>query len=192
MVNASELRAGMVVIIDGEPFRVIEAEFRVGQGKMPGSVHAKLRDVLKGAMKELRFRPEERLEDTVLEKHDMEFLYSDAESATFMDPQTFEQVTIPIETIGPGNVFLKPDMTIPVEFYNGRPVSIILPETVDLKVETTAAPAHQQQDSTLKVAILENGMEVMVPQFIAPGEIVRVDVATGKYIERLRKDAKRF
>src|SRR5579884_2926931 len=119
MVNASDLRAGMVVIIDGEPFRVIEAEFR--------------------------FRPEERLEDTILEKHNMEFLYSDADSATFMDPQTFEQVTVPISTIGPGHIFLKPEMTIPVEFYNGRPVSIILPETVDLRVETTAAPAHQQQ-----------------------------------------------
>jgi len=192
MVNASDLRAGMVIRIDNEPFRVLEAEFHIGQGKMPGSVHAKLRDVLKGTTKELRFRPEERLEETALEKQGMEFLYSDADSATFMNPQSFEQVSISLEAIGPGHAFLKMEMTVPVEFYNGRPVSVILPESVELTVQTTAPPAHQQQDSTFKPATLENGMEVMVPQFIAPGETVRIDATTGKYLERLRKDTKRY
>ncbi len=192
MVNASDLRAGMVIEVDGLPFKVIEAAFHVGQGKMPGSVHAKLRDVLKGTTKELRFRPEERVEETALERQGMEFLYSDADSATFMNPQTFEQVSIPLEIIGPGHSFLKTEMTVPVEFYNGQPVSIVLPETVEFTVRTTASPIHQQQDSTYKSAMLENGMEVMVPQFIAPGEMVRIDVATGKYVERMRKETKRF
>lgn len=192
MVNASDLRAGMIIKLDGEPFRVLEASFHVGQGKMPGSVHAKLRDVLKGTTKELRFRPEERLEETSLEKQEMEFLYSDADSATFMNPKTFDQVSVPLETVGPGRTFLKTEMTVPVEFYNGQPVSVVLPETVELSVQTTAPPVHQQQDSTYKSATLENGMEVMVPQFIAPGEIVRIDVATSKYMERLRKDSKRY
>ena len=192
MVNASDLRAGMVIRIDDEPFRVIEAEFHIGQGKMSGSVHAKLRDVLKGTTKELRFRPEEHLDDTLLEKQGMEFLYSDADSATFMNPQTFDQVSIPLETIGPGYAFLKTEMTVPVEFYNDRAVSVVLPESVELTVHTTAPPIHQQQDSTYKSATLENGMEVMVPQFIAPGEAVRIDVSTGRYLERSRKDTKRF
>ncbi|MEJ2010016.1 MAG: elongation factor P [Acidobacteriota bacterium] len=192
MVNASDLRAGMVILIDNEPFRVMGAEFHIGQGKMPGSVHAKLRDVLKGTTKELRFRPEERLEDTALEKQEMEFLYSDAESATFMNPQSFEQVSIPLETVGPGFAFLKTEMMVPIEFYNGRPVSVFLPESVELTVQTTAPPIHQQQDSTYKSATLENGMEVMVPQFIAPGETVRIDVTTGKYLERLRKDTRKY
>lgn len=192
MVNASDLRAGMVVKIDEEPYYVAAADYHIGQGKMPGSVHAKLRDVLKGATKELRFRPDERLEETALEKQEMQFLYSDADSATFMNPQSFEQVSIPLETIGPGHTFLKTEMVVPVEFYNGRPVNVILPETVELTVETTVPPVHQQQDTTYKPATLENGMEVMVPQFIAPGEVVRVEVATGKYVERLRKDTRKY
>ena len=192
MVNASDLRAGMVVKIDDEPYYVAEADYHIGQGKMPGSVHAKLRDVLKGTTKELRFRPEERLEETALERQEMEFLYSDADSATFMNPQNFEQVSIPLETIGPGHTFLKTEMVVPVEFYNGRPVTVLLPETVELTVETTVPPVHQQQDNVFKSATLENRMEVMVPQFIAPGEVVRIEVATGKYVERLRKDTRKY
>ncbi len=192
MVSASELRPGMVIKIEGDPCYVTAADYHIGQGKMPGSVHAKLRDMLKGTTKELRFRPEERLEETVLEKQEMEFLYSDAEAATFMNPQTFDQISIPLEIIGPGHAFLKSEMTVPVEFYEGRPVSVLMPETVELTVQTTAPPVHQQQDSVYKSATLENGMEVMVPQFIAPGEVVRIQVATGKYLDRLRKDTHKY
>ncbi len=192
MLVASQLRPGTVVKVSEDLFKVIESTFHVGQGKMPGSVHAKLRNVLKGTLKEVRFRPEERLEDTQLEKQEMGFLYSDADTATFMSPKTFEQVSIPLEAIGPAAKFLKPEMTIPVEFYEGRPVSIVFPQVVEVKVETTAQPVHQQQDNTYKYATLENGLEVMVPQFIKPGEIVRVEVATGKYVDRVRTDTKRF
>ena len=192
MVIASDLRAGMVIKIDEEPYYVAAADYHIGQGKMPGSVHARLRDILKGTTKELRFRPEERLEETALEKQQMEFLYSDSTSATFMNPQNFEQISIPLEIIGPGHTFLKTEMEVPIEFYNGRPVSVMLPETVELTVETTVPPIHQQQDTTYKPATLDNGMEVMVPQFIAEGEVVRIDVATGKYVERLRKDTRKY
>ncbi len=192
MVVASQLRPGTVVKVSEDLFKVIESTFHVGQGKMPGSVHAKLRNVLKGTLKELRFRPEERLEDTQLERQEMEFLYSDADSATFMNPKTFDQVSIPLEAIGPAVKYLKPEMAVPVEFYNGYPVSVVFPEVVEVKVETTAQPVHQQQDNTYKYATLENGLEVMVPQFIKRGEIVRVEVATGKYVDRVRSDTKRF
>ena len=182
----------MVIKIDNAPYYVTEADYHIGQGKMPGSVHAKLRDMLKGTTKELRFRPEERLEETLLEKQEMEFLYSDADSAMFMNPTTFEQLSIPLSIIGPGHAFLKDEMVVPVEFYEGRPVNVQMPETVELSVRTTSPPVHQQQDSVYKSATLENGMEVMVPQFIAPGEAIRIQVATGKYVERLRKDAHKY
>lgn len=192
MVVASQVRPGMVLKVGEDLFKVIEFTFHVGQGKMPGSVHTKLRHVLKGTFKELRFRPEERLEDIPLEKHEMEFLYNDADTATFMNPKTFDQVSIPLEAIGPAQNYLKPEMTVPVEFYDGQPVSIVFPEVVELKVETTAQPVHQQQDNTYKYATLENGLEVMVPQFIAPGEVVRVEVATRKYVDRVRPATKKF
>lgn len=192
MVVASQLRPGAVLKIGAELFKVIESTYHVGQGKMPGSVHAKLRNVLKGTFKELRFRPEERLEETTLEKQDMEFLYSDADSATFMNPKTYDQVSIPLEAIGAAGQFLRAEMQVPVEFYEGQPVSIVFPEVVEVMVRTTAQPVHQQQDNTYKYATLENGMEIMVPQFIKSGETVRVDVATGKYVDRVRADTKKF
>ncbi len=192
MVVASQLRPGMAVKFQDGLFKVIESVFHVGQGKMPGSVHAKLQHVTKQTFKEMRFRPEERLEDTQLEKQDMEFLYSDADSVTFMNPTTFDQVSIPFESIGPAQKFLKPEMRIPVEFYEGQPVSIVFPSIVEVKVQTTAQPVHQQQDNTYKYATLENGLEVMVPQFIRPGEVVRIEVATGRYVDRVRTDLKRL
>ncbi len=192
MVLASQLRPGTAVRIGEDLFKVIESTFHVGQGKMPGSVHSKLRHVLKGSYKELRFRPEERLEDLQLEKQDMEFLYSDSDTATFMNPTTFEQVSIPLDAIGAAAKFLKPEMTVPVEFYEGQPVSIVFPGTVDVQVESTGQAVHQQQDNTYKQATLENGLEVMVPQFIKPGEMVRIEVATGKYVDRVRVATKRF
>jgi len=191
VVIASQLRPGMVVKVGEDILKVIESTFHVGQGKMPGSVHAKLQSVRKGTFKELRFRPEERLEDVPLLKQEMEFLYSDADSATFMNPQTFDQVSIPLEALGAAEKFLKPEMKIPVEFHEGEPVSIVFPGIVEVKVETTAQPVHQQQDNTYKAATLENGLEVMVPHFIRSGEIVRVEVATGKYIDRVRTDIKK-
>ncbi len=192
MVLASQLRAGTVLKIGEDLFKVLESAYHIGQGKMPGSVHAKLRNVIKGTFKELRFRPEERLDDTQLERQQMEYLFSDTDSATFMNPQTYEQVSIPLEAIGPAAAFLQAEMEVPVELYEGQPVSIVFPEIVEVKVATTAQPVHQQQDNTFKYATLENGMETMVPQFIKTGETVRIEVATRKYVDRVRADTKKF
>ena len=192
MVIASQIRPGIAMKIGEDLFKVVESVYHVGQGKMPGSVHTKLRNVRKGTFKELRFRPEERVGDVQLEKQEMEFLYSDSDSATFMNPKTFDQFSVPLEAIEPAEKFLKPEMNIPVEFFEGEPVSIVFPEIVEAKIESTAQPVHQQQDNTYKYATLENGLEVMVPQFIKPGEIVRIEVATGKYVDRVRTDTKRL
>ncbi|HTS71958.1 MAG TPA: elongation factor P [Terriglobia bacterium] len=192
MVVASQLRPGMVLKIGSDIFKIFEASYHIGQGKMPGSVHARGRHVLSGTLKEFRFRPEERLEDTQLQRQDMEFLYADAESVTFMNPETYEQVSVPQEAIGAATKFLQPEMKVPVEFYEGQPVSIVFPAIVEAKVSVTAQPVHQQQDNTYKEATLENGLRIMVPHFIKPGEIVRVEVATEKYVDRVRADSKRF
>ena len=192
MSIASQLRPGVVLKMGEDLLKVIESDYHLGQGKMPGSVHAKARHVLKGTFKELRFRPEDRLEDVTLERQDMEFLYSDADSAVFMNPVTYDQISIPLEAIGAAEKFLKPEMKVPVEFHGGEPVSIVFPSMVEVKVATTAQPVHQQQDNTYKDATLENGLEVLVPHFIRPGEIVRIEVATGKYVDRVRTDLKRL
>jgi elongation factor P len=154
-------------------------------------VKIKLRDLETGRLSELHVRPETRFEDLELDRQTMEFLYGDAESCTFMHPETFEQIEIPRSTIGPAAQFLQEGMKLPVELFEGRAVSIVLPQTVDLTVTETAPAVHSQQDSTLKEAKLENGVVVKVPLFIHPGETVRVEVATGRYMERVRAERKR-
>jgi elongation factor P len=192
MVIASQLRPGTVLKIGNDIFKVFESSYHIGQGKMPGSVHTRVHNVVTGTLKEFRFWPEERLEDTQLQRQDMEFLYADADSVTFMQPDTYEQVSIPREAIGAAAKFLQTEMKVPVEFYQGQPVSIVFPPIAEAKISVTAQPVHQQQDNTYKSATLENGLEIMVPQFIKPGETVRVEVATEKYVDRVRADAKRF
>lgn len=191
MIIASQLRPGTVLKIGEDLFKVVESTFHVGQGKMPGSVHATVRHVRRSNFKELRFRPEDRLEDVELERQEMEFLYSDPDSAVFMNPQTFDQVSVPLESLAAAINFLKPEMRIPVEFYEGEPVNIIFPAIAEAKVDSTSDPVHQQADNTYKPAVLDNGLEIMVPQFIKRGDLVRVEVATRKFVDRVRADAKR-
>jgi len=191
MVIASELRPGIVIRFEGHVYKVLDVESKAGAAKMGGVVKASLSNVHSGRMLDQHFRPQERLEDLELERHNMELLYSGDDGVTFMNPVSFEQIELPREMIGAAEKFLTPEMEIPVEFFEGKPVSVVLPQIVEAKVETTAAPIHAQQDSAFKEATLENGVQIRVPLFIAPGEIVRVDVKTGKYVDRVRAEKKK-
>ena len=191
MVIASELRPGMVIRFEGQVYKVLEVESKAGAAKMGGVVKATLSNLHSGRMLDQHMRPQERLKDLELERHNMEFLYSGDNGLTFMNPVTFEQVEIAREMLGPAEKFLQPEMELPVEFFEGKPVSVVLPQIVEVKVETTTPPIHAQQDSAFKEATLENGLEIRVPLFIAPGETVRVEVRTGKYLDRVRADKKK-
>lgn len=187
MIVASQLRGGRALRVEGELYKVLAADYHAGGGKMGGVVHSKLRNMRTGTLWEHRFRSDEKLEDLTLERQTMEFLYSDADHCHFMNPNNFEQVAVPRKVLGPAERFLQPEMRVPVEFFEGQAVSIIFPDIVELKVASTAPPVHSQQDNTWKTAALENGLEIMVPQFIESGEAVRVEVETGRYVERARR-----
>ena len=191
MVIASELRPGMVIRFEGQVYKVLDVESKAGAAKMGGVVKASLSNLHSGRMLDQHFRPQERLEDLELERHNMEFLYSSDDGVTFMNPVTFEQIEIAREMIGSAEPFLKPEMELPVEFFEGKPVSVVLPQIVEMKIETTAPPIHAQQDSAFKEATLDNGMEIKVPLFIAPGETVRIEVKTGRYVDRVRTEKKK-
>lgn len=191
MVSASQLREGMAIRIEGQIYKVLEAESKAGAGKMGGVVKTKLRNAASGRMWEPHFRPEERLEDLELERQTMEFLFGDEQNCTFMNPETFEQVEVPCAVLGPAEKLLQPGMQLPVEFFEDRPISLVFPPVVEARVTDTAPPIHAQQDSTWKEATLDNGLQIQVPLFIAPGETVRVDVKTGRYLERVRAERKR-
>src|SRR3974377_363658 len=136
MVIASELRPGMVIRFEGQVYKVLDVERKAGAPKMGGVVKASLSNLHSGRMLDQHFRPQERLEDLELERHNMEFLYSSDDGVTFMNPVTFEQIEIAREMIGAAEKFLTPDMEIPVEFFEGKPVSVVLRQSVEVKSDT--------------------------------------------------------
>lgn len=186
MISASQLRPGMAVRIEGHVYKVLETESKLGGGQMGGVVKSKFRDVVSGRLWEPHFRPDERLEDLELERQTMEFLFSTDEFCTFMNPRTFEQVEVPKSLVGPAEVVLQPGTAAPIEFFEGTPISVVLPDTVEARVTDTAPPIHSGQDNVWKEATLDNGMRIRVPLFVGRGEIVRIDLTTGKYLERIR------
>lgn len=190
-MTASELRAGMAVRIEGQVYKVLEVESKAGAAKMGGVVKTKLRNVESGRLWEPHFRPDVRIEELTLERHTMEFLYRDDDNCHFMNPVSFEQVEVPRAALGPGEGFLQEGAKVPVEFFEGRPISLVLPDVVEMRIADTAPPMHAGSDSAWKEATLENGMKLNVPLFLGPGEIVRVDVETGRYVERVRLERKK-
>jgi elongation factor P len=193
MIEASELKVGTVLLYEGELHGVVGAEFHSGTGKFASVMFARLRNLRTGHIRELRFHPDDKLEDVELERREMEYLYNDGDEFYFMNPETFEQLSLPREAIGTSEKFLRANMRVPVELYEGRVVNVAFPSTVELKV-VTAPPGLRGEEggATYKTVVLENGMEVLAPQFIKEGDTVKIEVATGKYLERVRREGRKI
>lgn len=191
MVTASELRTGMALRIDHQVYKVMEVEARAGTAKMGGTVHTRLANVRSGRLWEQSFRPLERLDNVELEKRALEFLYSDGSNCVFQRLDNFEQVEFPSSSLGLAEKLLQPGTEVPAEFFEGEPVNVVLPGTLDARVKSTAPPARSQQDSGRKEATLENGLTIQVPLFVAAGEWVSVDAKSGRYVERVRVQHKK-
>jgi elongation factor P len=108
-----------------------------------------------------------------------------------MDPDTFDQISLPTETIGAFEKFLQPNMRIEVQLYEDAPVAIAFPPAVELKVVSTPPGVREHDTSTFKSATLENRLEILVPQFIKEGDTVRVDTGSEKYLERVRHETRK-
>jgi elongation factor P len=152
---------------------------------MSGVEHVKLRVLATGAVLERRFRPDERLESVEVERQKLSYLYQDGDFHVFMNPESYEQVPIHSTQLGNRVRFLREEMEVTGLFVDGSPLALQFPEHVDLKVVTAPPPLHDQETSTSKSVTLENGMEILVPQFIRQGDRVRVSVETGKYLVRV-------
>jgi elongation factor P len=190
MVNASQLRPGMAIRYEGQTYKVLQAEYHPGQGKMGGGTHVRLKNLSTGTLWEHSFRADLKLEDLPVARQSLDFLYTDSGQCFFMNPENYEQVEIAASLIGPQADFLQPEMRLPVEFVEEQPASVVFPEILEVRVAETAPPVHAQQDSTWKPARLENGVEIMVPQFIKSGDLIRLDVANLRYMERAKGTAK--
>ena len=187
MLSASQLRAGMAIEYQGQRYRVVAADYHPGQGRMSGQTHARLQNLDTGTFWEHSLRSELKLEELPVEKQTLEFLYADGGQCCFMNPDTFEQVEIAETTVGPQAHFLEAAMRLPVEFLGSRPIRVVFPVMVEARVADTAPPLHQQADASLKPATLANGVGVMVPQFVKTGDVIRLDLETMRYMDRVKK-----
>jgi elongation factor P len=181
---ATQLRKGMIIKVDNKLFRIFDRQ-HVTPGNLRGFVRIKMRNIQNGAMAEEKFRSEDIVERVSLEQKEMQYLYNDAEGYHFMDMATYDQVQLQSDLLGDMIGFLKPEMSVEVEFYGENPIGIELPQTVDLKVVSTM-PAIKGATATnqTKPATLETGVVIQVPPFIGEGDVIRVNTETGEYQTR--------
>ncbi|HXV28054.1 MAG TPA: elongation factor P [bacterium] len=184
MKDATEVRTGNVVRVDQKICKVMSQEIR-GTGKFGKTVHVKLKNLQDGNVIEKSWRAEDRVEDLELERVKMQYLYREGDQFVFMNMQTYEQLPLAAKTVGKQEVFLKENMEIDVEIVEGKPLSIAYPKIVELKVVNAPPPVKGGSDSTYKEVELENGLMILVPQFIKEGESVRIDVENLSYLERV-------
>jgi elongation factor P len=184
MIPATQLRSGMLIIHNGELHRVHDMVHKT-PGNLRGFVQAKMRNVRSGSMNEHRFGSTDRVEKASLDEREMEYLYSDSSGHHFMDQTTFDQVQLSDEVMGEQMKYLLPNTSIHVDFYDGNPVGIELPNTVTLKVtETQPGMKGATASASYKPATLETGLQVMVPQFVEAGIRVKIDTRDNSYLER--------
>ena len=183
-IQATRMKKGMLVKIDNDLFRVLELQ-HVTPGNLRGFVRVKFRNIRSGTLSDQKLRSEDTVERATLDEREMQYLYKDGEDFYFMDTSSYEQIHISSEALGDSVSYLKPEMTIQVEFYGPEPVGIELPQTVDLRVDRTVPGIKGATASNqVKPATLETGLVVQVPPFINEGDVIRVSTDSGEYLSR--------
>ena len=184
MISSTQMRPGMVVKFNNDLFSVFSVVHRT-PGNLRGFVQARMRNLRNGNMIEHRFSSEDRIERAMLDEQEIEFLYDDGEYYYFMNTTNYEQMHLTKEILGDGISYLVPQLKVNVEFYEGKPISVELPATVDLTVlETEPGLKGASVSNVTKAAKMETGLVVLVPPFINEGEKIRVNTAEGTYQER--------
>jgi elongation factor P len=183
-LQATRLKKGMLINVEQNLFRVLDVQ-HVTPGNLRGFVRVKLRNIRNGTLADQKLRSEDSVERATLDERQMQYLYHEGEDYHFMDTSSYEQIHISSEALGESVNYLKPEMTIQVEFYGEEPVGIELPQAVDLKVTDTAPGIKGATASAqVKPATLETGLVVQVPPFVNTGDLIRVNTETGEYLSR--------
>lgn len=185
MITTSELKKGLTIELDGGLYQILDWQhIKVGRGS--AQVRLRLRDIRGGHTIERTFQAGEKFTRARLDRHTVQFLYNDGDLYHFMDSETFEQSTLGREQVGDAVNYLKEGITLDILTYKDEPISIELPNSVELQVVDTD-PGFKGNTATAanKPARLETGITVQVPLFVDNGEVVRVDTRTGEYLERV-------
>jgi elongation factor P len=185
-INATQIRRGMVIVFEGKPCKVLDARHHT-PGNLRAMMQTKLRDLRTGSSFEHRFRSADTVERASLEQHEMEYLYSDGTLHHFMNTENYEQTALSDDDLGDMAAWLTPGLHIETEFYEGSPIGITMPPSMELAVvETEPTLKGATVSNVNKPAKLENGVTILVPPFVNEGDRIRVDPSEGRYIERAK------
>ena len=186
MISTTEFRSGARVEIDSVPYSIIEFQ-QVKPGKGGAFVRTKLKNLKTGGVIDRTFRSGEKLDVPNVDECEMQFLYSTGDSYSFMDSSSYEQFAYDKSQLGDNTDLLKEDTLVKILLYNGEPISVELPNFMELKVVETD-PGYRGDTATggTKLAKVETGASVKVPLYLENGEIIRIDTRSREYVERVR------
>lgn len=186
VLTAGELRKGLKLEIDGEPYLIVDFEF-TKPGKGQALYRCRLRNMITGVQFDRTYRSGDKFNSADLEEQEMQYLYHDGESFHFMNMSSFEQIEMSQETVGEAASFLTENLSVNVLMFQGGPIGLSLPNFVDLKIATSAPGIKGDTASgATKPATLSTGHVIQVPLFVEEGETVRIDTRTGQYVERVK------
>ena len=186
-MKASDMKKGQTVKIDNTLYVVVDYQ-HVKLGKGGAVYQTKLKGLSDGSIRDIRIRAEEIIEEAYLDRRNFEYLYSTGAEHVLMDLDNYDQITLNDDAFGDGPKYLKPNTQLQVSMYDGKPVIIQLPNTVDLQV-TDTSPEIKGATATnqYKPATLETGLIISVPPFVKTGELIRIDTRTGQYVTRVKE-----
>ncbi|MCB2185285.1 MAG: elongation factor P [Deltaproteobacteria bacterium] len=184
MYSTADFRKGLKVEIEGKPYVIVEYQ-HVKPGKGGAFVRTKLKNLETGQVLEQTFRSGAKVDKPDLEQKNMQYLYQEGDQYVFMDTDTYDQVFVAADHLGSAVDYFKPNIDLQVLYFQGRPIGVELPITVDLEV-THTEPGMRGDTATgaTKPATLETGLVVQVPLFIEEGDVLKIDTRTGDYLER--------
>jgi len=189
MPSTSDLKRGGRFEQDGSPYQVTDVTYQTPSARGANTlVKVRARDLVSGQLKSFTFRAGERLDDPDIETRKVQYLYSDGDLYHFMDTENYEQFSLSPDALDTALDYLIEELHARLMFFNGEPISVELPKALDMQiVECDPGMKGDTVTNVTKTAKLATGLEVQVPLFINPGDVIRVDTSEGRYIERVRK-----
>jgi elongation factor P len=184
-INTGDVKSGMKVEVEKEPYTVVGNEF-VKPGKGQPFNRIKLKHLTSGRVVEKTFKSGEKLDIADVEEHKMRMVYKESDGVVFMDDKTFDQITIPLTLIGDNEQWLMEEVLYDVTFYKGQAVGMNPPTFMEMTiVETAPGLRGDTSGRVLKPAVTDSGAKVQVPIFVEEGERIKVDTRTGEYVSRV-------
>ncbi|MGB0679465.1 MAG: elongation factor P [Polyangiales bacterium] len=187
MYETSDIRKGLKINIDGQPFAVVEFQF-VKPGKGQAFTRTRLKNMITGAVIDRTYKSGEKLDKADMEERQMQYLYADGDSRVFMDTESYEQLSLSDEQLGDTCQYLLDGSMVDVLLFEGKPIGVTPPTFVELEVvETEPGFKGDTSSNTTKPATLQTGLTVNVPLFVNQGDVLKIDTRTGQYSERVKR-----